>query len=57
MSILARMKARSDLLKALTAALPMDDKDARIVDLAAAIEDMIDAKLDELPPAQPLIRN
>jgi hypothetical protein len=44
--IAANMKARGDLLKALQAAIPLDANDARLIDLAAAIEDMIDTKIE-----------
>ena len=46
MSIQARMRARAELQKALADVLPMDPQDGRIVTLAAAIEDLIDAKID-----------
>lgn len=43
-----RMKARAELVRALTDALPLHDQDGRIIELAAAIENMIDLKLSQL---------
>lgn len=49
MTVQDRMRARNELQKALADVLPMDPMDARIVTLAAAIEDLIDAKINSLP--------
>lgn len=47
--------ARANLLSALQDALPMDSKDARFQEIVDCIDDLIEAKLDQLPASVPLI--